>query len=300
MKKQNIGFIGLGIMGSRMVRHLINDGYNVTVYDLNTRLLDPFAEIAHVATSSAEAVQKNEIIITMLPDGEHLLKALEGEQGFLANMKPGAVLIDMSTILPAVSSKAAQILEKHGIEFIDAPVSGGEGAAAQGTLTLFVGGEETTYQHVKPILDLMSSKTTYFGKAGMGQLAKLCNQVVGAVTLQAVCEGLMLASKSGLDPELVVQAMKGGASDSFMLEYVSSRVLHGDMTPGFKISLEVKDLRNALKTAEEFALPLPALSQVQQLFISRVAAGGDQTEGNQALIQAYELLANHCLSDKKE
>lgn len=287
-----IGFAGVGCMGAPMARRLIQAGYRLVVYDTQSEKLEDLARLgAQVAVSARQLAEMANLTITMLPAAQQVASALMGEEGMLGAMRPGSVHLDMSTIEPAACRQLAQALAAQGASFLDAPVSGGVGGAEAGTLSILVGGDREQFERCLPVLKAMGQRITHMGGVGMGQTAKACNQVVGAVTLQAVCEGMMLAKRCGLDVKWLLSAMRGGAADSFMLDYVGSRVLKEDFEPGFRIGLELKDLGIALDMAAERCVPLPALALVDQLFRSRAAHGMADQEGNQALYRVYQQLA---------
>ncbi len=291
--KPIVAFVGLGLMGVPMARRLLSAGVPLRVYDLARAQVDLLArEGAVPCADPAEAVRGADTLITMLPEARHVEQVLTGPGGAMAALAPGALHIDMSTISPADCARIAETLAARQVHFLDAPVSGGVGGAEAGTLSIMVGGDEAQYRRALPLLEIMGKQITHMGGTGMGQTAKCCNQVVGAITLQAVCEGLSLAKKAGLSLEKLLPAMEGGAADSFMLGYVGSRVIKDDYAPGFRVRLELKDLGIALKTAAEVNAPLPALALVDQFFRSRAASGGMDSEGNQALMRVYDLLGN--------
>ena len=228
----------------------------------------------------------------MVPDSPDVEAAILGAGGVAEHARAGQVVIDMSTVSPATSRKVAQALAARGAGFLDAPVSGGPQGAEQAALTILVGGSAETLERCRPVLERLGKKITLMGEVGAGETAKLCNQIVIGLNIQAVCEGLLVAAKAGLDLPKLIDALMEGAAGSFMLRYVGDRVLAGDSAPGFKVRLEQKDLRLCLQMAEELLIPVPGTALVHQLFRSREAAGGRETEGNQALFKVYESLAS--------
>jgi 2-hydroxy-3-oxopropionate reductase len=295
---ERIGFIGLGIMGSKMAVNLVNAGLTVIAYDINSSAMKRAEKNnIKIVYSVEEVIREAEIIITMLPDSPQVEEVVYREKGLLNIMKPGNVLIDMSTISISSCKKIAHSLQERQIDFLDAPVTGGEEAAKKATLSIFVGGQEKLFKRMLPLFRSMGERITLMGDTGSGQIAKICNQIVGAVTLQAVCEGMILAAKIGIDIKTLIAAMKGGAADSFMLDYVTKRILENDFSPGFKITLEQKDLRNALAAADDVKVSLPGLALVHQLYKSREAAACAETEGNQALFRVYEQLSSFTLNE---
>jgi len=283
-----IGFIGLGLMGAPMAQRLAQAGHKVLGYDTLPEKMK--LQGIDATDSAVQAAADAQIVITMLPESWHVRNVVSEILPFLS---PGTLVIDMSTIESSECTILSDMLLSRKCSFMDAPVTGGVQGAQNGTLSIMVGGSTADFQRASPLLQIMGSRVTHMGSIGMGQMAKCCNQVVGAITLQAVCEGISLAKKAGMDVEKLLDSMDGGAADSFMLKYVGSRVLAGDMSPGFKIRLELKDLEIALRAAREHMVPLPALAVAHQLFVSRAAAGKMDDEGNQALISVYELLSSY-------
>jgi 2-hydroxy-3-oxopropionate reductase len=202
----------------------------------------------------------------------------------------------MSTVAPATSRRAAQALAAKGVGFLDAPVSGGPQGAEQAALTIFVGGAAETVERCRPVLESLGKTVTRMGDVGAGQTAKLCNQMIIGLNIQAVCEGLLVAAKAGLDLPRLIDALMGGAASSFMVRFVGERLLSGDAAPGFRVRLEQKDLRLCLQLAEELLVPVPGTAMVHQLYRSREAAGGSDSEGNQALFKVYEALAGFAVA----
>lgn len=288
---KTIGFVGLGTMGRPMVRNLLKAGYEVHIYGRRTPIVKELVSCGAIAAGSpAEAAARSDVTITMLPDSPDVRQVVTGAEGILEGAHTGAVIIDMSTISPTVTREIAEIAASRGVDFLDAPVSGGESGAIAGTLSIMVGGREETFERCLPILQALGKTITYMGESGMGQTAKLCNQVICALNIEAVCEGLMLGAKAGLDTKKLLSVVSAGAAGSWMLSNLGPKMLARDFAPGFRIRLQQKDLRLALGAAEELKLPLPATSLVHQIF--RVAeATGHSEEGTQALITALETLA---------
>lgn len=286
-----VGFIGLGTMGKPMVRNLLKGGLEVRIYGRRKPIMETLAlEGALPTNSPAEAASGSEFVITMLPDSPDVIEVVTGEGGVLDGAKVGTTLIDMSTISPATAQEIARMAESRGIDFLDAPVSGGESGAVAGTLSIMVGGRTEVYEKALPIFRLLGTNITHMGPTGAGQMTKLCNQVICALNIQAVCEGLMLGMKASLDMEKLLSVLTTGAASSWMLSNLAPKMLAHDFAPGFKIRLQQKDLRLALETAEKLKVPLPATGLVNQLFRA-VEAMGKGEEGTQALITALEKLA---------
>jgi 2-hydroxy-3-oxopropionate reductase len=269
-----IGFIGLGIMGKPMVRNLLKGGYSVTVHDINAA---PVAELtsagATAGGSSFNTAAQSDVIVTMLPDGPDVEKAILGENGILEGARTGSIIVDMSSINPTVSQKIAAICNAKGVGFIDAPVSGGEPKAIDGTLTVMAGGDQKTFDNVAPILQKMASSVTLTGPVGAGNVTKLANQIMVACNIAAMGEALVLATRAGLNPEVVFNAVKGGLAGSSVLNAKAPMVIARNFKPGFRIELHEKDLRNALLAGESMKVALPMTSLVQQMLISLMNEG---------------------------
>ena len=270
----DIGFIGLGIMGRPMVRNLIKAGHKLVVYDVVRGSVDEaVANGAARGDSSADVASKSAIVITMLPDGPDVETAVFGAGGILEGARKGCILVDMSSISPIVSQKVGAACAAKGIEFMDAPVSGGEPKAIDGTLAIMVGGEARVFETVKPILESMGSSVLLTGPIGAGNVTKLANQIMVACNIAAMGEALVLATKAGLDPEVVFNAVKGGLAGSTVLNAKAPMVIGRNFKPGFRIRLHQKDLRNALLLAESAKVPLPLTSMVQQMLITLMNEG---------------------------
>jgi 2-hydroxy-3-oxopropionate reductase len=269
-----IGFIGLGIMGKPMGRNLLKAGYSLAVYDF---LPGPVAELveagAEPAESSRDTAARADVIITMLPDGPDVEMAVLGPGGVLEGARKGSILVDMSSISPLVSQKIGSACAEKGVEFLDAPVSGGEPKAVDGTLAIMVGGKQEVFEKVKPILGKMGSTVTLTGPVGAGNVTKLANQIMVACNIAAMGEALVLATRAGLDPEVVFNAVKGGLAGSTVLNAKAPMVIARNFKPGFRIRLHEKDLRNALLAAESMKVPLPVTSLVQQMLMSLMNDG---------------------------
>ena len=286
-----IGFIGLGIMGRPMARNLLKAGFTVVVYSRTRSRVDELvAAGAQAATSPRDVAARSEVVITMVPDTPDVRAVMLGTDGVIEGAHPGLIAIDMSTISPSATQEMASALAVRGVRMLDAPVSGGESGAIAGSLTIMVGGDEAVCTECRPVLAAMGTRITYIGPQGHGQIAKLCNQVVGIVTLQAVAEGLTLAAKAGVDVVRVIEALSGGSADSWNLRNQGPRMLARDFAPGFFVHLQQKDLRLAMELAGAARVPLPGAALVQQL-LTAVEANGGSKYGVQALILALEGLA---------
>jgi 2-hydroxy-3-oxopropionate reductase len=283
---ERIGFIGLGIMGAPMARNLVAAGYELTVHNRSPRAL----EGATKAESPQAVAERSDVVITMLPDSPDVEAVVLGEHGVIAGIRPGAVVIDMSTVTPATARRLHAALGERGVEALDAPVSGGEPAARSGQLSIMVGGGEDAVERARPLFDVLGKATTHVGPPGAGQVAKAANQVVVALTIQAVAEALLLAQRSGVDAARVREALLGGFAQSKILELHGQRMLDAAFDPGFRAVLHRKDLGIALQTAREQGVPLLATAQVAELF-NALIAGGDGDRDHSALALVYERLA---------
>ena len=290
--KSKLGFIGLGIMGKPMAKNLIKAGYSLIVHDLNRASVEDLSkEGAQTATSSAEVAQQSEIIITMLPNSPDVELVVLGEKGVLGGAKSGMIIIDMSSIEPLVSQKIAAEAAKKGIEFLDAPVSGGDPGAVQGTLAIMVGGKEEVFTQCLPSLEVMGKSVVRVGDIGAGGFAKLANQVIVALNIAAVSEAFVLGQKAGLDPEKLFQAIRGGLAGSHVLEAKIPMIVDRNFQPGFKIKLHDKDIKNALATAAGLQTPLPLTGLIEQILSASIADGKGELD-HSVIIQFTEKLAH--------
>ncbi len=291
MSKKRIGFVGLGIMGQPMAGHLLAAGHRLTVYNrTRSKTQDLERRGAAVADSPAQAAQGADAVIVIVSDSPDVAAVIEGPQGILEGVGRGAVVIDMSTVSPDLERRLDQALRRKGSTLIDAPVSGGDVGARNATLSIMAGGDRKAFDEVRPILAAMGKSITYCGPSGSGQVAKLCNQILVSVNLQAVCEALTLAQRNGLEPLTMIEAVRGGAAGSWQLENLGSRIVEDDFAPGFMIDLMQKDLRLVLEAASRSSSTLPAASLVHQMFNSCQAAG-EGREGTQALAKASRRLS---------
>jgi 2-hydroxy-3-oxopropionate reductase len=286
-----IAFIGLGIMGKPMSRNLLKAGHSVVVYDVSPA---PIAELvtagAKAATSSRDAASQGDVIITMLPDGPEVEAAVLGPGGVLEGASKGSVVVDMSSISPVVAQKVAAACAAKGIEFLDAPVSGGEPKAIEGTLAIMVGGDSKTFERIQPILQNMGASVTLTGPVGAGNVTKLANQIMVACNIAAMGEALTLATRAGLDPEVVFNAVKGGLAGSTVLNAKAPMVISRNFQPGFRIALHQKDLRNALLAAESMKVSLPLTSTVQQMLMALMNEGKGNLD-HSAIVMFLEKMA---------
>jgi 2-hydroxy-3-oxopropionate reductase len=293
-----IGFIGLGIMGRPMALNLKNAGNELVVPDRSS-LTDEIRSAAKVVTTPKAVAAESEVLILMVPDTPDVEAVLFGENGAAEGLRKGTLVIDMSSISPIETKAFAKRINEKGCEYLDAPVSGGEVGAKQGTLTIMVGGPDAAFARAKPLFELMGKNITHVGpEPGAGQICKVANQIIVALNIQAVSEALVFASKAGADPAKVRQALMGGFASSRILEIHAERMLKGTFDPGFKIKLHQKDLNLALSSAKALSLSLPNTAIAQQMFSSCIAHGGAEQD-HSALVLAIEGLAAHSIRGAK-
>lgn len=288
----NIGFIGLGIMGRPMAGHLIAGGHTVFAYNRSPVKQDLLDQGARACASPAEVAQSSDVIITMVPDTPDVEAVLFGENGVAGGLAPGKTVVDMSSISPIATKDFAARINALGCDYLDAPVSGGEVGAKAASLTIMVGGPEAAFAKVKPVFDLMGKNVTLIGANGDGQTTKVANQIIVALTIEAVAEGLLFASKAGADPAKVRQALMGGLATSRILEVHGERMIKRTFDPGFRIELHQKDLNLALAGARALGVSLPNTATCQELFNAAAAAGGGAWD-HSGLVRVLERLACH-------
>ena len=289
--KETVGFIGLGIMGLPMSQNLIKAGFPLVVYNRTREKTKALADQgATVADSAMEVARQSTTIIIMVSDSPDVEDVVLGKDGVIEGVQEGSVVIDMSTISPSITRDIGSRLAEKGVGMLDAPVSGSSWAAVDGTLSIMVGGQAQVFQRSLPILEAMGSRIIHIGPEGMGQVAKLVNQVIVAGTLAAVCEGLLLGAKSGVDLDKVFQAVTGGAANSWQLENLGSRILKRDFDPGFSVKLMLKDQRLVNQAAQEMELPMP-VSAVARQFFYLLGQKGLGEEGTQSYIKGLEDIA---------
>ena len=292
----DLGFIGLGIMGKPMAGNLIKAGNRVYVFDRVPQSVDALEAAGAVSCVNAkEVAEAAAVIFLMLPDTPDVEEVLFGKDGVAEGIRPGSTVVDMSSISPIATRRFAERLTALNVEMLDAPVSGGQIGAENGTLSIMVGGKETVFAAIKPFFEIMGKNIVHIGGNGDGQVCKVANQVVVALTLEAVSEALVLASKAGADPAKVRQALLGGFAQSRILEVHGERMLKRTFTPGFRGRLHQKDLNIALQTARELGVSLPGTAIVQELF-NTLSADQSIDLDHSAIITAIEKLANHKVS----
>ena len=286
-----VGVVGTGIMGAPMARNLLRAGHTVLVHNRTPARMTALIEAGATAAPSPRVLAAGvEAVIVCVPDTSDVEMVVMGPDGVLAGATPGLLVIDTSTIAPRAARALAEHAAAQGVDMLDAPVSGGEQGAISGTLSIMVGGRREAFDRAAPIFAALGKRATYMGGAGQGQMTKMVNQVVGAVTLAAVAEGIVLGAGAGLDPTALIEAVGGGAATSWMWMNLGPRMQRRDFAPGFMVKLQQKDLRLALAAAAEVATPLPMTALVQQLF-SAVEAHGDGALGTQAIVTALETRA---------
>lgn len=290
-----IGFIGIGIMGAPMAGRLLDGGHELFVNDINPIAQALLDKGATVAVSAREAAEMGEVVIVMVPDTPDVEVVLFGKNGVADGLSDGKIVVDMSSISPVETKEFADKINALGCSYLDAPVSGGEVGAKAGTLTIMVGGDQTTFDKVRPLFELMGRNITLVGKNGDGQTCKVANQIIVALTIEAVAEALLFASKAGADPAKVREALLGGFASSKILEIHGERMIKRTFDPGFRITLHQKDLNLALSNARKLQMALPNTATAQELFNS-VAAQGDSGMDHSAMVLALEKLAEHKVS----
>ena len=286
-----IGFVGLGIMGKPMAKNLLKAGHELCAFDIvPAALAEVVAAGARRGSSPKEAASGADLVITMLPNSPHVKEAVLGKGGVIEGIRKGAIFVDMSSIAPAVSQEVAAKLAAQGVEMLDAPVSGGEPKAIDGTLAIMVGGKEAVFNQVKDVLLKMGSSAVLCGDVGAGNVTKLANQIVVALNIAAMSEAFVLATKAGVDPAKVFDAIKGGLAGSTVLNAKAPMVLAGNYKPGFRIELHIKDLQNALDTAHAVGAPIPLTSQIMEI-LQALKVDGHQKDDHSGIIQFYEKMA---------
>lgn len=291
---EKVGFIGLGIMGKPMADNLMRAGHQLVVHDHN-----PVDELvrdgAERAANPREVAEASDIVITMLPDSPHVREVVSGEDGIMAGAPSGQLVIDMSTISPIVARELATLAGESGVGMLDAPVSGGEVGASEAQLSIMVGGSDADFERAKPLFDVMGS-ALLVGPAGAGQVVKACNQIVVALNIEAVSEALVVGSKAGVDPALIIEALQGGLAASRVMETKARNFLEHDFKPGFRIDLHRKDLGIALATAREYGASAPVTALVDQM-LAELQAKGHGAEDHSAILTALEDASQHTIGN---
>ena len=292
-----VGYIGLGLMGKSIARNILKAGFPLVVHNRSRGSVDELAaEGATPAFSPAEVARQVDVIFTNLPDSPDVELVVLGKDGIIEGAREGLILVDNSTIKPATARMIAEKLAEKGVQSLDAPVSGGDIGARNGTLTIMVGGPEAALETVRPVLEAMGKTITYIGEAGTGQIAKAANQIMVAAQMVAMGELLIFAQKAGADPRKVVEAIKGGAAQCWTLDVKPQRLFAGNRQPGFKARMQAKDLNIVMDSAREFGAPLPSAGIHTQLFNAMVEQGWGDLD-NSAVVGMFEMLAKQKLSD---
>jgi 2-hydroxy-3-oxopropionate reductase len=294
-----VGFIGLGIMGKPMARNLMKAGYKVVVYNRSQPSMKELAaEGATTAGSPKEVAEQSDVVITMLPDSPQVREVMTGENGVLAGAKAGTLVIDMSTISPLVTQEVAREAQARGVRMLDAPVSGGDVGAQQGTLSIMVGGSAEDFEQAKPIFEVLGKTIVHVGGTGAGQVVKACNQIVVALTIEAVSEALVLGSKAGVDPAVILKVLSGGLAANRVMEVRGPNFLQHNFQPGFKIALHHKDLGIALSAGREYGVPLPVTALVDQM-LQALKQRGQGEQDHSAILTLIEDWAQHRIGESR-
>lgn len=296
---ETIGFIGLGIMGKPMAYNLMKAGYELVISNRNPVPADELAAEGATIVGSPQAVAKqSDVVITMLPDSPHVWTVVTGENGVLAGAQAGTLVIDMSTISPVVTQEVAQAAQARGVRMLDAPVSGGDVGAQQGTLSIMVGGSAEDFAQAKPLFEVLGKTIVHVGGIGAGQVVKACNQIVVALTIEAVSEALVLGSKAGVDPAIILQVLSGGLAANRVMEVRGSNFLKHDFRPGFKIALHHKDLGIALAAGREYGVALPVTAIVDQM-LQALKLRGQGDQDHSALLTLIEDWAQYRIGEPR-
>jgi 2-hydroxy-3-oxopropionate reductase len=299
MPDMSIGFVGLGIMGGPMAANLARAGYPLVVHNRSRSKVEQFVaehQRAEAAATPKEVAERTDVVLTMLPDSPDVEQVYLGEDGVIAGTRAGQLLIDMSSIAPSVARAVASAASEVGASALDAPVSGGDVGAREGTLSIMVGGAADAFERARPLFDVMGRTIVRLGEAGTGQTAKACNQILVAVTIEAVSEALVLASKAGVDPDRLIEVLSGGLAGNRVMEVRRRNFLEHDFTPGFKLALHHKDLGIALRTARELGVYVPATAMVDQM-LAALEAAGDGGLDHSALLTVIEQQSSHRINE---
>lgn len=295
---ETVGFIGLGIMGKPMALNLLRAGYQLVVHNRSPAAVEELvAQGASRGETPRDVAERSEIIITMLPDSPDVEEVVAGTDGVLAGAADGALIIDMSTISPATARRLAEDARERRVGMLDAPVSGGDVGAQQGTLSIMVGGEQEDFERGRPLFDVLGKTVTYVGPSGTGQVVKACNQIVVALTVSAVAEALVLGSKAGVAPDNILKVLSGGLAGNRVMEVRGHNFLNHDFTPGFKVDLHHKDLGIALAAAREYGASVPMTAVVDQMMQALHVRGLGQAD-HSALLTLFEDWAQHTIGQE--
>ncbi len=294
---EKVGFVGLGIMGQPMARNLIEAGYELVLFNRTKEKAEELAgDNATVADSPKEVAGSADVVITMLPDSPDVARVVAGEDGVLEGVREGALIVDMSTISPVVARDLAEKARERGVSMLDAPVSGGDVGAIQGTLSIMVGGSEEDFERARQLFEVMGKTITHVGEAGAGQVVKACNQIVVALTYEAVSEALVLGSKAGVEPSKILDVLSGGLAGNRIMELKRDNFLNHSFDPGFRIELHAKDLGIALAAGREYGVALPVTAIVDQV-LEALKAKGRGDRDHSAILTYIEDLAQHRIGE---
>lgn len=295
--RETIGFIGLGVMGKPMAYNVLKAGYPLIVQNHRQTVTDEFLQAgARAVEHPREVAEQSDVVIMMLPDAPQVEEVVTGQEGIIAGAHTGLVVVDMSTISPLVARSLAERLAERGVSMLDAPVSGGDKGAIAGTLSIMVGGEHDVFRRIQPILEVMGKTITYVGTSGSGQVVKACNQIVVALTIEAVSEAMVLGSKAGVDPAMILRVLSGGLAANRVMELRGESMLAHTFTPGFRAALHHKDLRIALEAGRAHQVALPGTALVDQLFATLEARGQGDLD-HSGLLTLLEELAAHRIGE---
>lgn len=284
----SVGWIGIGVMGAPMAMHVLKEGFSLTVYDLSASKTQPLVDAgATLAASPGEVAAASEVVFTMVGYPSDVREVIAGPDGLLESLRPGGIVVDLSTSTPSLAAELSSLAEARGLYVLDTPVTGGDIGAQKGTLSVMAGGDGAAFARVRPLIACFARKINHFGAAGCGQHCKAANQIGMASTMLGMCEGLLYAHAAGLDLDMYLAAIRGGGAGSFSIESYAPRILCRDMNPGFYVEHFVKDLGIALEACKDLSIALPGLALAQQLYVSLVA-NGDGKCGTQALIKTLE------------
>ena len=295
--KERIGFIGLGIMGKPMARNLINAGFTLCVHNRSRGSVDELVGEGAAPASSPRAVAENsDIVITMLPDTPDVESAVSGQNGILAGAHEGLLVVDMSTISPVATRRLASELGNRNVRMLDAPVSGGDKGAIAGTLSIMAGGDASDFERVRPVFESLGKTIVHCGEIGSGQIVKACNQIVVALVIEAVSEALVLGSKAGVQPGVILEVLGGGLAQNRVMELRGPTMVQHNFQPGFKARLHRKDLNIILQTAREYGVTLPVSAIVDQMFTNLIENGKGDLD-HSALLTVVEEMSNHSIAN---
>ena len=289
--KPSIGFIGAGNMGLPMIKNLVKKGFQVKVYDINPKITKKLEKDNIKVVNNLRGVASNHFIISILPDTQNVESVFNNDIGINSYLKPGTIVIDMSTISSSSAIEIGKSLQKKQIEFLDAPVSGGVKGALNATLSIMIGGKKDTYKKSVDVLNSLGGNIIYAGKLGMGQVFKMCNQIIVGSHIQAMCEAFALCKSKGGDLKLLKETLLGGSANSWILENLGNEVINKNENAGFRIDLQLKDLKLASEAAFESGVPLPGLSLVLALYLE-ARAHNEGKNGNQSLFKTYDRMSN--------